>query len=314
MNVQTQLRILAAVDANAGVLTPETAALLGISRTLLTRARNEGILDRPTRGVYVRPGNVVSLAAIDAARIGPPAVLSHRGAASFYGWDGVQPGAIEWSIPHTRHPAIAGVHLRRRFDDLDVVERDGLLVTSPAQTLADLGHVVETDIVERAIESALREGDITDSALRAFAAPASHRPGAPTLRVALNRRPEGAPHTDSDAETLCIQVYRHRGVRDPVRQYEIWDDDVFVAQVDLHWWPIPFGVEVDGLASHATPDALQYDLNRANRIGDAQHLIRRFTYWDVVRRPAYVCRETLRGLAITEALFANSRRKRQIGR
>src|SRR5205807_9959767 len=36
----------------------------------------------------------------------------------------------------------------------------------------------------------------------------------------------------------------------------------------------------------------QYDTNRQNRITDAGYDLRRFTYDDVTRRPAYVCRET----------------------
>jgi hypothetical protein len=313
MNVQTQLRILAAVDASGGVLTPRIAEPLGIDRKLLTRARDLGILDRPLRGVYVRPGLEVATLMATAARIGPPALLSHRGAANDYGLDGVERGVLEWSIPHTRKKPLPNVYLRRRFDDLEVVERGGVRVTSVAQTLADLGSILDADRVERAMESALRMDLIGEIALRQFADPASGRPGAPTLRAVLLRRPLGARPTESDAETLCLQAYRKGGVPEPTRQFDVYDGDIFVGRVDFHWWPIWFGAEVDGLGSHATHDALQYDLTRANNIGDAGHLIRRFTYWDITKRPLYLCRKTLRGLEMAKSLYTNGRRDRPNG-
>ena len=99
MNVQTQLRILAAVDANGGVLTPSTALPLGISRTLLTTAHDEGILDRPVRGVYTRPGTPIPRAAVGAARLGSEAALSHRGAGASYGWDGIPRASSNGASP-----------------------------------------------------------------------------------------------------------------------------------------------------------------------------------------------------------------------
>jgi hypothetical protein len=314
VNVQTQLRILAALDAKGGVLMPATALPLGISRQLLTEALNIGIVERPKRGVYVRPGLVAADLRAASARLGPPSALSHRGAASYYGLDGVEPGTLEWSIPHTRRAPMEGVHLRRRFGDLQIEEREGLVVTSVLQTLADLGSVVHPDRVERALESAIRLKLTTDAELRSFAAPRSHRPGAPALRFVLRRRPVDAPATESDAETLCLQVYRRGGVPEPGRQHELFDDfGIFVARIDLHWWPIPFGVEIDGLESHSTREALQYDLTRGNNVGNRGHLIRRFTYADVTRRSAYVCRTTLRGLAIAETQLTNRSRKRRKG-
>lgn len=314
MNLRSQQRILAALDANGGVLTPDKASPLGISRQLLGDAYRAGVLARPQRGVYTRPGVPILEAAVVGARLGREALLSHRGAASEYRWDGVAAGVLEWSIPHTRRAPMEGVHLRRRFDELEVVERDGRLMTSPAQTLADLGSVVDIGIVERALESALRNGDVDETTLRAFAAPVSHRPGAPALRNVLALRPEGAPPTESDAETLYLQCIRPTQISEPHRQFQLYDDEIFVARIDFHWWPIRFGVEILGFASHSTPEQLQWDANRSNRVGDRKHLIRYFTYRDVTRRQQYVCRETSLGLQIAQETFPNrSRNRRRAG-
>jgi hypothetical protein len=304
MNLRTQAKILGAIDANNGVLTPSEAERFGIHRPQLTEARNIGVIDRPLRGVYTRPGVRLSPARLGAARLGPPAVLSHRGAADAYGLDAVPSGILEWSVPHARHKPAPNVYLRRSFGSLDVVERDGLLVTSITQTLCDLGTVIDVDALERAAESALRMELTTDAALRAFATgPGRHMHGVSALREVLERRWPWERPTGSDIGTILLQVYRHGGVERPIREFEIWQGDVLVARPDCHWYPIPFGTEVDGFASHGTKPALQYDLNRSNRIGDARHFERRFTFEDVTRRQRYVCDETLRGLAIARELF-----------
>ena len=83
----------------------------------------------------------------------------------------------------------------------------------------------------------------------------------------------------------------------PERQWPVFDrHGEFVAIADFGFPPRLFVVEDDGLETHRSPDELQYDLNRQNRISDAGYGFRRFTYADVTRRPVYVCRETLRGL------------------
>ena len=306
MNLRTQAKILAAIDANNGVLTPKDAERFGIARCQLTDARNLGVIARPVRGVYTRQGVELPAARIESARLGEPAVLSHRGAGSDYGLDAIEPGRLEWSVPHCRRKPAPGVYLRRNFDALEVVERNGLLMTSIAQTLCDLGSVVEVDTLERATESALRMELITDAELRAFAAARGRNMhGAPALREVLGRRWPWERPTGSDVGTILLQVYRRGGVERPIREFEIWEGDVLVARPDCHWYPIPFGTEVDGFEAHGTPPAFQYDLNRSNRIGDVRHLERRFTYADVVKRPRYVCNETLRGLAIAREVFPN---------
>lgn len=175
----------------------------------------------------------------------------------------------------------------------------GLLVTSVHQTLADLCAVVHLDIVERAAESAIRRQLTDDAALRAFATQwARYRDGTPGLQQVLARRPVGARPTGSDLETLGLQVFRRGGVPEPVRQWPVHDEDgEWVADADFGFpWRL-FVVEMDGLEIHGLKEHLQYDLNRQNRISDAGYDFRRFTYADVVLRPGYVCKETLRGLA-----------------
>jgi len=228
-----------------------------------------------------------------------PRLIGYRAAAWLYGLDGINALRPEFAIPHGSWRRGAYDHQRRHIDDLEFVEVQGLLVTSVNQTLADLCAVVQLDVVERAAESALRMGITDEASLRAFATQwARYRDGTPGLQQVLARRPLGARPTGSDLETICLQRFRRGGVPEPIRQMPVVDHcGHWIADTDFGFpWRL-FIVETDGLGTHGTKDGLQYDLNRQNRISDAGYHFRRFTHTDVMYRPAYVCRETLLGLA-----------------
>jgi hypothetical protein len=224
--------------------------------------------------------------------------IGYRAAAWLYRLDGIDELEPEFAIPHGTWRRGPFDHQRRRIDDLEFAEIDGVLVTSVRQTLVDLCAVVDLDIVERAAESALRLNLVDELALRDFANLwAFARHGSPGLREVLDRRPIGAPPTGSDLETQYLQVLRRGGVPAPERQWPVIDrDGQLVAIADGGFPPRLFVAETDGLETHKTREQQQYDLNRQNRISDAGYHFRRFTHADVTTRPAYVCRETMRGL------------------
>jgi very-short-patch-repair endonuclease len=227
-------------------------------------------------------------------------IIDYRAYAWLHGLDGIAELQPEFSVPHGAWRRGPYDHQRRRIDDLEIVEIEGLLVASVQQTLADMCAVVDLDIVERAAESALRRDLVDELALRDFADTwAMYRHGAPGLREVLRRRRHGEPPTGSDLETLNLQAWRlDPRIPRPERQWPISDKSgEFVAFADFGFPPRLFVVEDDGLETHGkTKEQQQYDLNRQNRISDAGYDFRRFTHADVTRRPKYVCRETLRGL------------------
>ncbi len=302
MNARTERRILAVCEAR-GVLRTSEAKDIGIDRGTLKRAADAGVIHRVGRGKYVAADTPAESLQAQASAVGDDAVLGYRGAAAYYGLDAIDKRALEWIVPHagSRPRGLpANLHQRRRFDDLQIVNINGLYVTSVCQTLADLGAVVDADIVERVAESALRMNLVDELVLRDFANLfVFSRHGGPTLRAVLDRRPIGAKPTGSDIETRLLQVYRAGGVPTPQRQWAVYDKEgTLMGYVDCGFPPLRFGTEVDGFESHGTPAGLQYDRNRQNRIEDTGFSLRRFTFADVARRHRYVCTETLRGLAL----------------
>jgi very-short-patch-repair endonuclease len=74
--------------------------------------------------------------------------------------------------------------------------------------------------------------------------------------------------------------------------------DRFVARVDFAYPDRRLAIEVDGYELRASPAAMQSDLDRQNALVREGWTVLRFTWADVVRRPARVAelvRSTLAG-------------------
>ena len=93
-------------------------------------------------------------------------IVGYRAATWLYGLDGIPTLQPEFAIAHGTRKRRPFDHQRRRIDDLDIVEVQGLLITSVPQTLVDLCAVCDLDIVERASESALRMHFVGELELR----------------------------------------------------------------------------------------------------------------------------------------------------
>jgi very-short-patch-repair endonuclease len=112
-----------------------------------------------------------------------------------------------------------------------------------------------------------------------------HLRGAGALRSVLARRPPDAPPTDSDAETLFLQLARGARLPEPLRQFSVpTSDGTF--RLDFAWPARRVAVEIDGAATHASREALSRDLRRQNRVllslAPAGWALLRFTWDDLV--------------------------------
>ena len=289
MNTETVAKVVAALAEHDGLLTVTSATKSGINRTTLKRAADAGTLRRTRPGTYVDPAIPPKQLAMRGANLVDDAALSHRGGTYFWAMDGVDSLILEWSIPHHLRSSSPLVHRRRRFGDLEIVDVQGVRVTSPAQTLADLGAVCGADVVERAVESGLRLDLVSDPALRHFStSDVRSRHGGAMLRSVLALRPPGARPTGSDVETIALQILRRNGLR-PMRQWRVDEaDGTLIGYVDFVLPPRALGIEIDGLETHDLKHR-QHDYDRQRRIENRGFLVRRFTREDVLLRPKYMC-------------------------
>lgn len=160
-----------------GLLTTAQAGAEGITRLQLARLANAGVIERFGRGIYVSPAAVDERTPLRAAwlSLGPSelaeerladlpssGVLSHTSAASLHGLGDLLDGEPEITVPG-RKQSRRGIRLHRatlRADEVTIVE--GLPVTTPARTVADLlrdghdpSHVAEIvgDVLRRDLAS-----------------------------------------------------------------------------------------------------------------------------------------------------------------
>ena len=90
-----------------------------------------------------------------------------------------------------------------------------------ARWVGDSSPIAPIDLVELALEHALRDRKITLADLRLAG---TKDPAAQLLRQVLQRRPKGEPPTESYAETRAVQVFRDLEIAIPWRQVPILDN------------------------------------------------------------------------------------------
>jgi very-short-patch-repair endonuclease len=266
------------------LLTSAQLTALGISDFSRRQLVQRGVLRPRARGVWAVAGwpdewpQAIWVAVLEA---GPAAVVFRRTAAAAWGVDGVlAPQPVELALPAGHQSRVKAIHRVPSLLSSDVIIREMLPITTVGRTLADLGSVEPLGVVERAVEWALRNRMVTIAELQSLTERLQTK-GGRTLKKMLGQRPLRAPATESDAETLFLQLVRAAGFPDPVRQYWI----VLRGRryrLDFAWPVIRLAVEIDGAAVHG-PDELPRDLRRQNQIILDGWLILRFPFTMLTR-------------------------------
>jgi very-short-patch-repair endonuclease len=267
-----------------------------------------GALHPIARGVCAIPGLSDRLTVAAGLQLLHPSTVAERTSAAAVwgldGFDGALGSPVTLQVPRVERLRRRGVVGRSAtLPERAITEHEGIRVTTPTWTLGELGAVpgVDADMVELAVESALRMGLTTDAKLRRVLEARSGRrwPGTAVLAEALGRRRPGEPATDSYAETRFLQVVvRPLRVEDPHRQVTILPpgrlrpyrcDFLFDRRRRLD-------VEVDG-EMHAPAAARDHDSDRDRHIRASGCEVVRFSASRIERRPMTVRAMLLRDLA-----------------
>jgi len=168
---------------------------------------------------------------------------------------------------------------------------DGVPCASALHVLVDLAATLDDDTWEQTLESALRKRLITVDELTA-ALPtlgSSRVPGTARIRRVLERRPDGAPPTESLLETLALQLARATPLGELARQVEVLSEHgTFIARVDLCESDLGVFLELDGQQHRGQP---VYDAARETAVVAATGWLPcRFTWHQVTRTPRVVQR------------------------
>jgi very-short-patch-repair endonuclease len=235
----------------------------GVDKSAVTRRLRTGQLHRVHRGVYAvghrRLGNEGRWMAALLA-LGHGTVLSHRSAAEL--WELLRPRG---RIVHVTVPDSGGraqrsglrIHRSPSLTDSATTIRNGMAVTTPARTIADLRRVATPQEVRQAV----RQADAR---------------GYPLGEVEVDR-------TRSELEYLFLRVCRRHRLPRPEVNVRIGR-----FEVDFLWPRARVIVETDGYRYHRGARAFEADRDRDLELGRLGYTLRRFSYRQVTERPREV--------------------------
>lgn len=268
-----------------GVITLAQARQIGMSDQAVRRRTKSQRWRRCGPGVYFVDDRPFT----DAARIraavwsfGTRACASGLAAAWWHGATKYAPTIVEVTVPKSSNGrARPGIRLRRR--DLfphDVVERDGLRVTSLELTVVEAAvrRGGGAQLMDRALQRHVELAQLWRVHLRN-----KGRHGSPAARRLLRAAKDGAR---SEAERLLVKLLRDNG-------FTGWRTNYPVAgyKVDVAFVVEKVAIEVDGWAFHSDSEVFQVDRNRQNVIALHGWKVLRFTWLDLTQHPRRVIAE-----------------------
>ncbi|MBM7519615.1 type IV toxin-antitoxin system AbiEi family antitoxin domain-containing protein [Nocardioides nitrophenolicus] len=244
----------------------------GLSPRQLAWLVDQGFLRRLVRGVYVANQVPDSLELRCAAlRLVVPrdAVVCDRHAGWLHGADMVlEPNEHVHLAPVCVFLPTPGRRLRiglaasgeRSFVRGDVIELNGLRVTSPLRTTWDLGRQRYVEASLAAMDQMLRLGLFSPAELAAGVPRFKGMRWVTTLRTMV-------AYVDGRAESPPESILRLRWIEahlpPPIPQLEVYDvEGTFLARLDLGATDLPFAAEYDGDEWHSSPDQLRHDRER----------------------------------------------------
>jgi hypothetical protein len=224
-----------------GNLTTVQLRAIGFSDKEIHGMKARGLLHYRHRGVYAfgapSPAPEAKWAAALLAA-GEGSALSCTGAAAFYGQIAVREVTEVTAPTRRRGDERLKVHTAKRFV---WVERRGIRVTTPAQTLLDLAAIGWP--IDRMTHEMAASGVVSLDDLRTFARNRRGEPGATALATALD-----LPHTRSAWERRFLRWATNlEGVPAPVT-----NDRIGHLTVDCHWPDRDLVIELDTDQTHGT--------------------------------------------------------------
>ncbi|GAA1659247.1 DUF559 domain-containing protein [Catellatospora bangladeshensis] len=275
------------------------ATVKGFIRQGVWRALSRGVylVDADLRGVPDSPRALVRAALLSS---GPNAVAVLESAAAVHGLHGLRPQTRlhvslpgKLAVPRRLTEATVVPHqLTLAPEDVMVVE--GIAVTTPLRTLADLLLRVDRLAAVSVLDSALHQRLITEEELAELPRLMRGRRGAVVARTWIEQADGRA---ESPLETRSRLRCTDAGVTPDDLQAEIVDDaGRLLARVDMLWRAARLIAEADGGEVHDRPEAVFRDRQRQNDLTNAGYRIIRFTWPDTLD-PATIPRVVRRALA-----------------
>lgn len=273
-----------------GVIGASQAVDVGLSRDGIRRLVSNGAWQRVRPSVFALwlPKDAEELwyqrLSSAAVWLGDAAAVSHRAAAVLWGLDGVNTAPLDFCTTGRRRSSEPGLFIHRvgSFASGDVVRRKGFRLTSVARTLVDLCTVTTLEIVELALESAVRNRLVSTAGIRrALDRSGQTQKGCGALRALLDQHPGRS--TESELEGRVWRLLLRGGLPAPNRQYEVRSNGQVVARVDFAYPDQRIAIEADGFRFHTNAKDWRRERARQNALVRLGWTVYRITRDDALR-------------------------------
>ncbi|MGC4767601.1 hypothetical protein ACLQ25_01260 [Micromonospora sp. DT44] len=195
----------------------------------------------------------------------PGVVIAGRSAAALYGATTVANNEpVDVLVPAgQRFGPVSGLVVHAgAIDEVDVIRRQGIPLTTPTRTCWDLAQWLPTEEAVAIVDRLAHKHLVALAPLRANArARVGDREWKRMTRVA-DLADAGSESTPESRLRVRIVLAR---IPPPVTQFVVEHDGRFVARLDLAWPHLKVAVEYDGLW-HDDPEQLHRDRRRLNRL------------------------------------------------
>jgi len=284
-----------------GIVLTEQALESGLTPEMI-RYRVRGKRWKPvTSGVYrifeMNASRDVLRAAVIAL---PGAVVSHESAASLRSIPMVDPSRPTVTVHSRTTHVFPGVQVHRNHDLLPqhVSLIDDLPVTTVPRTVVDLAATLSPKHIEFIVDDLLAAGRLTTTDLQAVHDSVAGRgkPGSASIRAILEERSEGAAHPQSRLETRGLTLLTDAALPAPESEYPMpWNPR---RRFDLAFPRHRLAIEWDSRRWHSQVDAFERDRRRDRLALLNGWRVLRFTWSEVVERPAEVVSAVRRALKL----------------
>lgn len=259
-------RCFAIAAKQHGLITSQQALGIGFTRSSIQRLVASGQWQRIRPGVFSVGGASPSWRqSLMGACLAASGVASGRAAGYLWGLDGIGRPTLEITIPRTQSTSLPGVLVHRvTWHSRYLTRRNHIPTTDPSLTLLNLAAVVPIEVLELALEDALRRS--LTSLRRLYA-------------------------TESGLETHIWAFLRRFRLPLPVRQFEVFDRGEFVARPDFAYPQEMVAVEGVSYRWHSGGAAWDRDRERLGALRDLGWIVIEVTKKDLRTRPEGVAAE-----------------------
>jgi hypothetical protein len=169
----------------------------------------------------------------------------------------------------------------------DITKIEGLRVTEMSRTLFDVASEVSHEVLEEALDDALRRGlvSLARMKLRLAEHEGKRLPGVKRMRALIEGRAGQGSIPESVFETRLLRLLSEAGLPRPVIQHEIKDSGRLVARVDFAFPQSMVAVEADGYRWHGGRRGWERDLARRTRLASLGWRVLHVTWTDLTNRP-----------------------------